>query len=264
MPRIRSIKPEFWQDQRLARLDSLTRLVYVCLWSMADDEGRIEGDAETVWHFGFPREKPEAIAKALRALAECSRVVPYTGGEDQKYLFIPRFSLHQRIDHPTRSKLPAPTVVTPAPGTLANPPVVLANNPGRIGSGKGLDQGEDQGGEGVPEEPGTRSDPLIVRILTFDIPAWRADRRLHDSWAASVRLANPGLDLEAEVGRAATWWVSNPARTRGKTAIARFLGSWFSRAGEYAKNGSGNGNGRHDRDFAAEKRARLKALMEDK
>jgi hypothetical protein len=112
MPRIRSIKPEFWQDQKLSRLPAMTRLVYVCLWSMADDEGRIEADAETVWHFGFPREKPEDIAKALRVLAEASRIVLYLGSNGSELISIPRWSFHQKIDKPTRSKIEAPPEVT--------------------------------------------------------------------------------------------------------------------------------------------------------
>lgn len=121
MPRIRSIKPEFWQDQRLARMPALTRLVYMCLWSMADDEGRVEGDAETVWHFGFPRESVEDITSALRTLVECSRVVLYRGENGLDYAFLPTFTKHQRIDRPSPSKFPVPPILTPIRRTFDEP-----------------------------------------------------------------------------------------------------------------------------------------------
>lgn len=111
MPRIRSIKPEFWQDQKVSRLPVLARLVYICLWSMADDEGRIEADSETVWHFGFPRESREDVAKALRVLAESSRIVVYRGVNGSDLIAIPRWMIHQKIDKPTRSKIEAPPEV---------------------------------------------------------------------------------------------------------------------------------------------------------
>lgn len=112
MARIRSLKPEFWTDMRLARLPAMSRLVFLCLISMADDEGRIEGDAETVWHFGFPRESVEDVTSALRTLVECSRIVLYRGDDGVPVVAIPTFRRHQRVDRPYPSKLPAPPTLT--------------------------------------------------------------------------------------------------------------------------------------------------------
>jgi hypothetical protein len=43
MPRIRTIKPEFWTDFKLANeLTRDQRLVYMALISEADDEGRLQ------------------------------------------------------------------------------------------------------------------------------------------------------------------------------------------------------------------------------
>jgi len=111
MPRIRSIKPAFWSDQKLARLDSFTRFVFVCLWSMADDDGRLEADAETVMHFGFPRERAVVIERALVALDAIGRVRRYES-DGTKYLQIVNWRKHQKIDHPSPSQLPAPPPVT--------------------------------------------------------------------------------------------------------------------------------------------------------
>ena len=37
--RIRQIKPEFWSDARLYRLDPVVKLIYIGLWNEADDSG---------------------------------------------------------------------------------------------------------------------------------------------------------------------------------------------------------------------------------
>lgn len=107
MARIRSLKPEFWTDHRMSRMSALARLTYICLWSMADDEGRIEGDAETVWRFGGFREDSRMIANVLDELCLVGRVQSYQVA-DNPYLFLPYFSKHQRIDHAKESKLPPP------------------------------------------------------------------------------------------------------------------------------------------------------------
>jgi hypothetical protein len=43
--RIRSIKPEYWADQDLAEQVSRdARLLYIGLWNLADEHGRLRGD----------------------------------------------------------------------------------------------------------------------------------------------------------------------------------------------------------------------------
>ena len=108
MARIRSLKPEFWQDSRMAKLPALERLVFLCTWSMADDEGRIEGDALAVWRFGSFREDSREVARVLETLRSLKRVVLYEV-EGNPYIQIVNFRKHQRIDHPSKSKCPAPT-----------------------------------------------------------------------------------------------------------------------------------------------------------
>ena len=42
MARIRSVKPEFWTDRKLARCTSRdARLLYIALWNISDEHGRL-------------------------------------------------------------------------------------------------------------------------------------------------------------------------------------------------------------------------------
>ena len=41
MPRIRTIKPEFWSDEKLAPLPPIDQLVFLGLISLSDDFGRV-------------------------------------------------------------------------------------------------------------------------------------------------------------------------------------------------------------------------------
>lgn len=39
MARIRTIKPEFWEDEKLAKLPIHARLLFIGTWNFADDNG---------------------------------------------------------------------------------------------------------------------------------------------------------------------------------------------------------------------------------
>lgn len=84
----------------------------------------------------------------------------------------------------------------------------------------------------VAKPPAALVDPLVIAIRAFPIPAWKQDHRLTATWSETQRKAFPAVDLLAEVGKAASWWTSNPARSRGRTAVSRFLSAWFGRAAE--------------------------------
>ena len=41
MARIRTIKPDFWTDEKIVELSPLARLLFIGLWNFADDDGRM-------------------------------------------------------------------------------------------------------------------------------------------------------------------------------------------------------------------------------
>jgi hypothetical protein len=111
MARIRTIKPEFWQDQKMAAdLSRDQRLFYVALWNEADDEGRFIAHPRRLLGLTFPYDDDiheQFIEDSLRALAETKRIVLYVH-EGEQYGQLTKFQEHQRINRPTPSKLPFP------------------------------------------------------------------------------------------------------------------------------------------------------------
>ena len=89
----------------MANQPALVRTVFLCLWSMADDEGRLEGDAIAIWRFGSFREDSREVASALQTLRSTGRVLIYEV-EGNPYVQVVNFTKHQRIDHPSKSKYP--------------------------------------------------------------------------------------------------------------------------------------------------------------
>lgn len=109
-PRIRSIKPESWQDEKIGALSHHARLLRVVLMTMADDDGRLRALPTLIIGHGYPYDDDVTPAKVRKWLAEIERVglirlyvvdgVPY--GE------LPNWRKHQVINKATPSELPPP------------------------------------------------------------------------------------------------------------------------------------------------------------
>jgi hypothetical protein len=99
MPRIRTIKPEFWADEKVAPLDPISRLVFLGLISMADDCGRLVDNLKQIDAFIFP-ETNDTSREALENLARISRVKRGNTPSGQKIIQIVNWETHQKIDHP--------------------------------------------------------------------------------------------------------------------------------------------------------------------
>ncbi len=110
MARIRMIKPEFWSDATVARLDIFARLFYVALWNFADDEGRGRAIARELLGFAFPLDDDIGVAdieSALCALESHCRIILYEADGVRHYQIV-HWDEHQKINRPTASRLPPP------------------------------------------------------------------------------------------------------------------------------------------------------------
>lgn len=108
MPRIRTIKPEFFQDEKLSPLAPIDRLVFLGLISMADDAGRLLDNVKVIDAFIFP-ETDDTSRDSLDTLARLARIVRYVAPSGQKLIQIRNWSDHQKVDHAARHVLPAPS-----------------------------------------------------------------------------------------------------------------------------------------------------------
>ena len=110
-PRIRTLKPEIWEDEAVGRLGAWERLLYIGLITMADDEGRLRALPAAIAGHVFPYDDlaPKKIREWLDAIDVSGLVQLYhDGGTD--YVQIKGWTCHQKINRPTPSTLPAPSV----------------------------------------------------------------------------------------------------------------------------------------------------------
>lgn len=110
-PRIRTIKPEAPQDERIGRLSRDARLLFFTgIVTMADDEGRLRAMPTLIIGHTFPYDDDVTTAKLRRWLDEIEReglIVRYEH-DGTPYVAIRHWRRHQRPNRPVRSVIPDP------------------------------------------------------------------------------------------------------------------------------------------------------------
>jgi len=116
-PRIRSIKPEMWQDEKIGELSRDARLLFIGLVTMADDEGRLRALSPAILGHIFPYDE-DAVSKLkrwMREVIDSGLVIAYKVG-GVPYLQLTGWRKHQVINKPNSSELPPP----PLPDNYGN------------------------------------------------------------------------------------------------------------------------------------------------
>lgn len=132
MARIRTIKPEFFTSPDTAKISHTGRLVYIAMWTLADDYGRGELNMLQIRAHAFPEHDPwldealnqivEEAAKnlgkevqsksnAFQILVEevliAYEVTVYTN-KGRTYYAIPSWDTHQKTQRKSKPKIPKP------------------------------------------------------------------------------------------------------------------------------------------------------------
>ena len=124
MARIRTIKPEFWTNEKILSIAPLTRLLFIGMWNFADDYGRMDFAPITIKARIFPTD-PTTAADVRDMLNElCSHdLITIYSAKDKEYIEITGWD-HQKIDKRQASKIPAPfaedSVIRELPPTPAD------------------------------------------------------------------------------------------------------------------------------------------------
>lgn len=113
MARIRTIKPEFWEDEKLAKLPVHAHLLFIGTWNFADDNGALLANPVLMKSHIFPYEDIgiSTISEWIDMLVENGMLIRTTyNGKD--YLVIRKFLIHQKINRKSiRINIPLPVVL---------------------------------------------------------------------------------------------------------------------------------------------------------
>jgi hypothetical protein len=150
MPRIRTIKPEFWSDEKLATVSEATLLVAIGLLNLADDEGYFNANPKLIDAFIFPlRESSMSTHGAITELSNIGYIEVFKCLKNEKDIgLVKNFLTHQVISRPTASKL-AP-IVDLTSSSLNTHGVITDNSlTERKGKEQGKEVEEERKGTGI-------------------------------------------------------------------------------------------------------------------
>jgi hypothetical protein len=107
--RIRTIKPEIWQDEKVCSLSRDARLLFVGLITMADDEGRLRAMPAALAGAIFPADEdaPKKVGSWLQEVSDVGLISLYAHGAFT-YASLNGWGRHQRINRASSSTLPPP------------------------------------------------------------------------------------------------------------------------------------------------------------
>jgi hypothetical protein len=104
--RIRTVKPEIPHDKDLAKVSRDARLTFIYLWTVSDDAGYFRAALRYLIGVLYPHDPDvteESLATWLGELAGIGCIVWKHLKDGSPVGYIPNFTKHQRIDHPSRS-----------------------------------------------------------------------------------------------------------------------------------------------------------------
>lgn len=225
MARIRTIKPEFPQSESMGRVTRDARLCFILLWTIADDSGRLRGNSRMLASLLYPYDSDagKKIGGWLDELESEKCILRYQSESKDHYVAILNWHSHQKIDKPSKSKIPEPDSRGFA-NVREDSRGVDEGSRSVVGGSK--DQGGDQGPP-ICTEPLGDSMQLADHGFTLSNGSlWNPTVAKMHEWQATF----PIMDLDAQLRLASQWCKDNPAKRKTERGMHRFLFSWLERA----------------------------------
>ncbi|WP_196015298.1 hypothetical protein [Klebsiella variicola] len=106
MARIRTIKPEFWTDEKVVECSFEARLMFIGMFNFADDKGNLVRSPKRIKMQIFPADMIDC-EPLIKELTVAGLISEYSVS-GVEYLHIEGFSKHQKINRPSATTIPAP------------------------------------------------------------------------------------------------------------------------------------------------------------
>lgn len=136
MARIRTIKPEFWTDERIVDLSAFARLLFVGIWNFADDHGFIADKPRQIKMQVLPGDDVDAT-RLVDELVDAGLLERWHDG-DTPLLRVRGFARHQTIKNPGLPRYPNAAAAAAATSPDTPPPSLPPSS-----LSPGVDEGED-------------------------------------------------------------------------------------------------------------------------
>lgn len=221
-PRIRTIKPEFFKDEKINSIAVGARYTAIGLMSAADDRGRLQCMLPALRAYVFPNGdvSEKQFERALSEVLGIGFAWRYEANS-WAYLWLPNFWRHQRINRPSESDFPPhpddPYGGLPITDALRQFTEASRQTHGRLTEDSVKAHGglitSRAGARSVPfpsleEETQRLCDRLAARMLANDPKAKTAPGS--ERWQTDMRLLVQDRSDVAEIERIIDWCQADP------------------------------------------------------
>jgi hypothetical protein len=215
LARIRSDKPEAYQSETLAEISLAAERTFKGMATIADDLGRLADKPAQIngelWSMRGGHTKDD-LESELAEMVKAGLVCRYTGCDGKRYLHLVKWDQHQKIDRPSKSRLPRCPVHLSEKDYCGRhdgpcPPGSHGANPGESSTLHEdsrvfhEDSMQDLGSRTVDLGPGTVEQRADGREREVPPAAPVDDFELNDFLRRWAHSTHPGLDLEFETSQ---------------------------------------------------------------
>jgi hypothetical protein len=226
MARIRTVKPEYWTDERVGECSVSARLLFIATWNFADDHGGLDRSAKQLKAQAFPYDNVDC-EPLVQQLLNIGLLIEYEA-EGKKYLHIKGFRTHQRVEKPAKPRVPL------YEESLKTPRVVgeESGSP-HLGVTVSSSEGNGREGKGDREIGPRRARPSLAIRLPADFELTPERRAI-----AQTENANP----EREFATFTDYWRSASGAKARKHDWDAAWRNWCRRAADFKpRNGTTSG-----------------------
>lgn len=220
MARIRTIKPEFPQSESMGRVGRESRLCFILLWTIADDEGRLRGNSRMLSSLLYPYDDDakDKIEGWLTELSTEGCIARYEVS-GASYIQIESWLDHQKIDKPSASKIPEKH----ANSRRLSKPRDDSIRKGR--EGKGEEGGEDSCGDLLAKSQPAPALPPAVLLPLNDSSDYPIDQQMIDEWSKTY----PAVDVLQELREMRSWCNANKTQRKTRRGVDAFICRWLGK-----------------------------------
>ncbi|MCC8097217.1 MAG: hypothetical protein LIO44_01385 [Eubacterium sp.] len=243
MARKRIISPNIWISEDYSKLSKLARLIFIGMFSQADDYGYGRANPVFLKSLLFPYDEDVRvtdITKSLDEIAANMSVVFYRTSNGNEYYKLTNWNKWQKVDKPSDNLIPplednsAIIRRTFAEGS-PNTPRTLSPNIKEENKNKNIKEKEYKNISSElsddTSEPPLSEMPEITLLLNTgeEYPIYQAD---------IIEWTNlyPAVDVMQELREMKHWLKINPKKRKTKQGINRFIYNWLGKEQDSGKN----------------------------
>ncbi|MCM7841088.1 MULTISPECIES: DnaT-like ssDNA-binding domain-containing protein [Enterobacteriaceae] len=226
MARIRTVKPEFWTDEKVVECSIPARLLFIGLFNFANDLGCLERSPKRIKMQIFPADSIDCEPLICELITHGLLIEYSVSGSD--YLCIKGFSKHQKINRPSATKIPSPLALTEPEvkneGGISEDSV---SPHGVINESSLTDTDTDTEGKVITPSLSEREDKNLVQPHQDEPQKPRYLEGL-DEPIGKFTMTSAWLPSRDFRQRAAMWGIALPEPVYHPTELAEFASYWES------------------------------------